>query len=68
MKNKLDCDQQEILHLKRELNILKEMDHPNVIKFYEVYQDEFCIHLVMEYCCGGDLDKYLDAHKNLTEV
>jgi hypothetical protein len=37
MKNKLECKEEEILHLKRELNILKEMDHPNVIKFYEVY-------------------------------
>lgn len=37
------------LHLfKRELEILKSLDHPNVIKFYETYQDNKHFHLVME--------------------
>jgi calcium-dependent protein kinase len=41
--------------LKRELEILKTLDHPNIIKFYEIYHDELYIHYVMEYCSGGDL-------------
>ncbi|KAL4492626.1 hypothetical protein ABPG72_007739 [Tetrahymena utriculariae] len=44
------------LHLfRRELEILKSLDHPNVIKFYETYQDKKYFHLVMEYCSGGEL-------------
>jgi calcium-dependent protein kinase len=31
------------------------MDHPNIVKFYEVYEDKKSIHLVMEHCSGGDL-------------
>jgi len=31
------------------------VDHPNIINFYELYEDEKFIHLVMEYCKGGDL-------------
>lgn len=41
--------------LKRELEILKTLDHPNIIKLYEVYQDMDFFHLVMEYCGGGEL-------------
>ena len=35
------------------------MDHPNIVKFYEVYEDKKNFHLVMEYCSGGDLEKYM---------
>ena len=42
------------LHLlKRELEILKGLDHINIIKFYETYQDSKFFHLVMEYASGG---------------
>jgi len=41
--------------LKRELQILRKLDHPNIIKFYETYQDEKYFYLVMEYCSGGEL-------------
>ena len=41
--------------LKRELQTLRRLDHPNVIKFYETYQDDRYFYLVMEYCSGGEL-------------
>jgi calcium-dependent protein kinase len=41
--------------LKNELSILRESDHPNIIKLYETYEDETSVHIVMEYCKGGDL-------------
>ena len=37
-----------------------QLDHPNVIKLYEVYEDDKCIHLVLEYCSGGEL--YYQLH------
>ena len=30
---------EDLYLLKRELEILKDLDHPNIIKFYESYQD-----------------------------
>lgn len=39
----------------QELEILKAIDHPNIVKFYETYQDEENFYIVMEYCSGGDL-------------
>ena len=38
-----------------EINIMKEMDHPNIIKLFEVYEEDQYIYLVMEECTGGEL-------------
>lgn len=47
--------------LKRELDVLRMIDHPNVINYYETYEDEKYLHIVMELCTGGDLfDKLID--------
>ena len=44
-----------------EIEILKTLDHPNVIKLYEVYDDERAIYLVMELCTGGELYDYVNT-------
>eukprot|EP00607_Mallomonas_marina_P009108 CAMPEP_0182422596 /NCGR_PEP_ID=MMETSP1167-20130531/8317_1 /TAXON_ID=2988 /ORGANISM="Mallomonas Sp, Strain CCMP3275" /LENGTH=532 /DNA_ID=CAMNT_0024600777 /DNA_START=211 /DNA_END=1809 /DNA_ORIENTATION=- len=41
--------------LMREIEILKTMDHPNIIKLVDVYEDERFLHLVTELCTGGEL-------------
>lgn len=41
--------------LENEFEILKQVDHPNIIKFYEMFVDEKNYHLVTEFCCGGEL-------------
>jgi len=46
-------DKENVNQLLNELEILKQCDHPNIIKFYETYQDQLFLHLVMEYCNGG---------------
>lgn len=46
---------EKIYMLRRELEILKTLDHPNIVKFYETYQDDQNLYFVMEYCSGGDL-------------
>ena len=38
-----------------EINILKKMDHPNIIKIFEFYIDIDNYYLITEYCGGGDL-------------
>jgi len=46
---------EDITIFKRELEILQQLDHPNVIKFYEVYEDVKYFHIVMQLCSGGEL-------------
>ena len=42
-------------YLRREIDIQKSLDHPNIAKLYNVYEDEEYLHLVMESCLGGEL-------------
>ena len=51
-------------YLQNEINLLKEMDHPNIINLVEVKDTTKYIYIVMEYCNGGDLSKCLSYHKN----
>jgi len=41
--------------LKREIEILKEVDHPNIIRLIDVYEDQKYLHLITELCSGGEL-------------
>jgi len=41
--------------LMAEVNLMIKLDHPNIIKLYEVYENESYIYLIMEYCRGGEL-------------
>lgn len=50
-----------------EINALKTLDHPNVVKLFEVFQDDENIHLVMEYLSGGELFEYILKKDSLDE-
>lgn len=50
-----------IENLRREVAVMRCVDHPNIIKLYDVFEDDTFIHLVMELCTGGDLfDKMME--------
>ena len=47
--------------LTREISIMKQIDHPNIVKLYETYEDIQYIYLPMEICEGGELfDKIIE--------
>mmetsp|Transcript_19572 Transcript_19572/g.36645 ORF Transcript_19572/g.36645 Transcript_19572/m.36645 type:complete len:501 (-) Transcript_19572:73-1575(-) len=53
---------------KQEIQIMKIMDHPNIIKLFESFEDHRNIYLVLELCTGGELfDRIIDAG-HFTEV
>ena len=50
--------------MRRELEIMSLLDHPNIIRLYETYEDEQYVHIVMEYCAGGDVaERIIDNGK-----
>ena len=53
--------------LEKEFRILKEVDHPNIIKFFESYQDQKYFHFVVEYCDGGELYDLVSKKGRLDE-
>ena len=46
--------------LKNEINILKEIDHPNILKIYEFFEDNEKLYIVMEFCDSGDISEKMD--------
>ena len=50
-------------YLDNEINILKEIDHPNIIKLYEVKETTQYYYLVMELCNGGGLSDCLEDYQ-----
>ena len=53
--------------MKNEIASLKKMDHPNIIKIYECYEDDFGYYVVTELCSGGELFDEIISRK-FTEV
>lgn len=53
--SKASIDEALLDDLRQEITVLKQMDHPNVVKLYEVYESQTEIYLVMELCTGGEL-------------
>jgi len=61
-------DEDEKRMLFNEINILKEIDHPNIVKMYEFFEDEKRYYLVTEICKGGELfDEVINREKGFTE-
>lgn len=57
-----------INNFKRELTLMKQLDHPHILKLYEIIEDSQNVHIVMEYCDGGDLFDRISKAGSLTEV
>ena len=51
----------------REIRILQEVRHPNIIRLYEKREDETAIYLIMEYAEGGELFDYIVSKQRLDE-
>ncbi|EEA06439.1 calcium-dependent protein kinase, putative [Cryptosporidium muris RN66] len=52
----------------KEINIMKNLDHPNIVKLYETYQDHKNIYLVLEFCSGGELFDRIIQQGNFDEA
>ncbi|XP_049911501.1 serine/threonine-protein kinase ULK2 [Epinephelus moara] len=64
--NKKNLSKSQIL-LGKEIKILKELQHENIVALYDVQETPNFVFLVMEYCNGGDLADYLQAKGTLRE-
>uniref|UniRef100_A0A915AGQ0 MAP/microtubule affinity-regulating kinase 3 n=1 Tax=Parascaris univalens TaxID=6257 RepID=A0A915AGQ0_PARUN len=53
--------------LFREVKIMKQLDHPNIVKLYQVMETDQTLYLVMEYASGGEVFDYLVAHGRMKE-
>ncbi|XP_055495690.1 serine/threonine-protein kinase MARK1 isoform X3 [Leucoraja erinacea] len=56
-----------ITKLFREVRIMKILNHPNIVKLFEVIETEKTLYLIMEYASGGEVFDYLVAHGRMKE-
>ena len=59
---KKNMDKSDMELAKVEIDILKISQHPNIIKLYDVFENENYIYIIMENCSGGDLLSYFEYH------
>ncbi|KRX00212.1 Protein kinase-like domain [Pseudocohnilembus persalinus] len=59
---------QEVLNFKNEVNVLKELDHPNIIKINQFYEDSQNYYLIMEYIQGKDLLDEIQETETFNEI
>ncbi len=48
-----------VSRFRTEAQIMKRLDHPNLVKLYDFIEDSNCLVLVMEYVNGGTLDNFI---------
>ena len=53
--------------LMEEVQILKSLDHPNILKIFDVYEDNTTFSIVTELCVGGELFDRIIACKCFSE-
>jgi serine/threonine protein kinase len=51
-----------------EIKILKDIDHPNIIKIYEFFEDDENYYMVTEYCPEGDLATHIQKMECFNET
>ena len=53
--------------MEQELEVLRNTDHPNIVRLYDMFEDDVNFYIVAELMRGGDLYNYMVTHKRLSE-
>jgi len=56
-----------MIHIRREIEIMSQTNHPNIIRIYEVFENQEKIVIIMEYAPGGELYDYISKKRHLEE-
>ncbi|XP_069100266.1 serine/threonine-protein kinase Nek1 isoform X2 [Pleurodeles waltl] len=50
---------------RREVAVLANMKHPNIVQYRESFEENGCLYIVMDYCEGGDLFRRINTQKGV---
>jgi calcium-dependent protein kinase len=65
--SKKDLSPEDLPKLLREVEILSNLDHPNIIKLAETYEDKYYLHIVTALCTGKEMFSRLLEKGKITE-
>ena len=57
----------DLIRIKREISILKNFNHKNIIKIHDLFQDNEKYYIIMEYCENGELFNHIVENQRLNE-
>ncbi|XP_062374498.1 NUAK family SNF1-like kinase 1 [Sardina pilchardus] len=60
-------DEQDMVHIRREIEIMSSLRHPHIISIHEVFENKDKIVIVMEYASKGELYEYISERRRLSE-
>lgn len=66
--DKTQLDENNLQKIYREVQIMKLLSHPNIIKLYQVMETKNMLYLVSEYAPNGEIFDYIARHGKMTEV
>ncbi|XP_040189066.1 serine/threonine-protein kinase Nek1 isoform X6 [Rana temporaria] len=50
---------------RREVAVLANMKHPNIVQYRESFEESGCLYIVMDYCEGGDMFQRINTQKGI---
>lgn len=56
-----------IKFLPRELQIMRDLNHPNVVRVWDIVHFQDHVYIFMDYCDGGDLLEHVRNHGLIAE-
>ncbi|XP_049838712.1 serine/threonine-protein kinase SIK3 isoform X1 [Schistocerca gregaria] len=65
--DKTKLDEENLKKIFREIQIMRKLRHPHIIRLYQVMETEKMIYLVTEYASGGEIFDHLVANGRMTE-
>ncbi|XP_043532550.1 serine/threonine-protein kinase SIK3 homolog isoform X5 [Chiloscyllium plagiosum] len=65
--DKTQLEEENLKKIFREVQIMKMLRHPHIIRLYQVMETERMIYLVTEYASGGEIFDHLVAHGRMAE-
>ena len=65
-KNKM-VEKDDFERVAREMSIIQLLNHPNVIKILDIFENDDNFYIVMEYCEGGELFNYIVKKRRLSD-
>ncbi|KAI9885355.1 MAG: hypothetical protein M1823_002864 [Watsoniomyces obsoletus] len=66
-KEALGTNPTRLPKINREIHILKELSHPNIVRLHEVHDTDRYIGIILEYASGGELFDYILNHRYLKD-
>ena len=66
-REQLGSNPSRLPKIYREIAILRELQHPNIVKLHEMVQTERHIGIILEYASGGELFDYILNHRYLKD-